>query len=99
MTFFSHSLLGNDSGLPSGSAELARDHSGDVASADTFRNQRFRNMRQFGPCCGECADVAGFVDFIAERYGLVSEIRSELASGTHSRHHTTMREWLEAPAT
>ena len=35
---------------------------------------------------------------VAERYGLLSEIRAELDSGEHSPHHTTMREWLEAPA-
>src|SRR5215207_8605419 len=35
---------------------------------------------------------------VAERYGLLSEITGELESGEHSRHHTTMREWLEAPA-
>jgi GTP cyclohydrolase IV len=35
---------------------------------------------------------------VAERYGLISEIVGELESDTHSRHHTTMREWLEAPA-
>jgi GTP cyclohydrolase I/GTP cyclohydrolase-4 len=35
---------------------------------------------------------------VAERYGLISELRRELASGEHSPHHTTMREWLEAPA-
>jgi GTP cyclohydrolase I/GTP cyclohydrolase-4 len=35
---------------------------------------------------------------VAERYGLLSEIVAELESGKHSRHHTTMREWLEAPA-
>jgi GTP cyclohydrolase I/GTP cyclohydrolase-4 len=35
---------------------------------------------------------------IAERYGVMSEIRGELASGERSLHHTTMREWLEAPA-
>jgi GTP cyclohydrolase IV len=34
---------------------------------------------------------------VAERYGLLSEITGELESGKHSRHHTTMREWLEAP--
>jgi GTP cyclohydrolase I/GTP cyclohydrolase-4 len=34
---------------------------------------------------------------IAERYGLVSDLGAELAGGEHSRHHTTMREWLEAP--
>src|SRR5215203_2098297 len=35
---------------------------------------------------------------IAERYGLLAEIIQELESEQHSRHHTTMREWLEAPA-
>jgi GTP cyclohydrolase-4 len=34
---------------------------------------------------------------VAERTGLVGEIRAELDSGEHSRHHLTMREWLEAP--
>ncbi len=34
---------------------------------------------------------------VAERSGLLSEIRSELESGEHSRHQMTMREWLEAP--
>ncbi|HET9120821.1 MAG TPA: GTP cyclohydrolase MptA [Solirubrobacterales bacterium] len=34
---------------------------------------------------------------VAERYGLLSEIMGELESGAHSRHHTTMREWLEVP--
>jgi GTP cyclohydrolase I/GTP cyclohydrolase-4 len=35
---------------------------------------------------------------VAERYGLLDEIRAELDSGHHSRHHLTMREWLESPA-
>jgi GTP cyclohydrolase IV len=34
---------------------------------------------------------------VAERTGVVGEIRAELESGQHSRHHVTMREWLEAP--
>jgi GTP cyclohydrolase IV len=36
---------------------------------------------------------------VAERYGLLGELRAELASSDHSLHHMTMREWLEAPAT
>ena len=32
---------------------------------------------------------------IAERHGLIGEIRTELDSDRHSRHHVTMREWLE----
>jgi GTP cyclohydrolase I/GTP cyclohydrolase-4 len=35
---------------------------------------------------------------VAERYGLLAEIRSELESGHHSPHHLTMREWLESPS-
>ncbi len=35
---------------------------------------------------------------IAERYGLLNEITAELETGEHSVHHTTMREWLEAPS-
>jgi GTP cyclohydrolase I/GTP cyclohydrolase-4 len=35
---------------------------------------------------------------VAERFGLLGELRHELASGEHVEHHTTMREWLDAPA-
>jgi GTP cyclohydrolase-4 len=35
---------------------------------------------------------------IAERYGKLADLRAELQSGEHQRRHTTMREWLEAPA-
>ena len=34
---------------------------------------------------------------VAERSGRLGEIIEELRSGERSRHHTTMREWLEAP--
>ncbi len=34
---------------------------------------------------------------VAERSGELAEILSELETGEHSRHHTTTREWLEAP--
>jgi GTP cyclohydrolase I/GTP cyclohydrolase-4 len=34
---------------------------------------------------------------VAERHGLLREIRTELDSEEHSRHHVTMREWLESP--
>jgi GTP cyclohydrolase-4 len=35
---------------------------------------------------------------VAERSGRLAEILNELQTGEHSRHHTTMREWLEAPS-
>jgi GTP cyclohydrolase IV len=34
---------------------------------------------------------------VAERYGTLGELRAELASGDHSPHHRTMREWLDVP--
>jgi GTP cyclohydrolase-4 len=33
---------------------------------------------------------------VAERFGLIGELRRELESGPHAAHHTTMREWLDA---
>jgi len=35
---------------------------------------------------------------VAERSGDLDEVLSELGSGERSRHHLTMREWLERPA-
>jgi GTP cyclohydrolase I/GTP cyclohydrolase-4 len=32
---------------------------------------------------------------VAERFGLLGELRSEVASGDHLPHHTSMREWLD----
>jgi GTP cyclohydrolase I/GTP cyclohydrolase-4 len=32
---------------------------------------------------------------VAERYGLLSDLRAELERGEHSRRHVTLREWLE----
>jgi len=33
---------------------------------------------------------------VAERFGLLGELRSELVTGEHLGHHTSMREWLDA---
>ena len=35
---------------------------------------------------------------VAERYGTLGELRAELATGEHSPHHVSMREWLEGSA-
>jgi GTP cyclohydrolase IV len=35
---------------------------------------------------------------VAERYGLLHEIREELERDAHSRRHVTLREWLESPS-
>lgn len=34
---------------------------------------------------------------VAERYGLLSVLRGELATGQYNARHLTMREWLDAP--
>jgi GTP cyclohydrolase-4 len=63
--------------------------------SDTFpelRNGAFVQARQ------ENLETIHRHNVVAERYGLLSEILEELESGEHSRHHTTMREWLEEPA-
>jgi GTP cyclohydrolase I/GTP cyclohydrolase-4 len=33
---------------------------------------------------------------VAERFGLLGELRGELTTGEHLAHHTSMREWLDA---
>jgi GTP cyclohydrolase I/GTP cyclohydrolase-4 len=33
---------------------------------------------------------------VAERFGLLGELRHEVSSGEHLAHHTSMREWLDA---
>jgi len=33
---------------------------------------------------------------VAERFGLLGELREEVASGRHLAHHTSVREWLDA---
>jgi GTP cyclohydrolase-4 len=35
---------------------------------------------------------------VAERFGLLGELRRELRAGRHDAHHMTMREWLDAVA-
>jgi GTP cyclohydrolase IV len=32
---------------------------------------------------------------VAERFGLLGELRRELESGEHLAHHTSLREWLD----
>jgi GTP cyclohydrolase-4 len=35
---------------------------------------------------------------VAERFGMLDELRQELHSGEHLAHHTSMREWLDSAA-
>ncbi len=37
-------------------------------------------------------------DVLAERFGLLGEVRSEIAGGEPSAHHVSMREWLDGRA-
>lgn len=34
---------------------------------------------------------------VAERYGLIGNLRKEIEGGDRTPHHTTMREWLDSP--
>jgi GTP cyclohydrolase-4 len=35
---------------------------------------------------------------VADRFGLLGELRSELSSGEHSAHHVSMRDWVDGTA-
>jgi GTP cyclohydrolase I/GTP cyclohydrolase-4 len=35
---------------------------------------------------------------VAERFGLLGELRHELGTGESARHHVSMREWLDGAA-
>jgi len=63
-----------------------------IETFPALRNGAFVHARQ------ENLETIHRHNVVAERYGLLSEIGDELDSDHHSRHHTTMREWLEAPA-
>ena len=66
--------------------------SGVVASLPTLDDDAFVLARQ------ENLETIHQHNVVAERYGLVGELRAELDSDTHSRRHVTMREWLESPS-
>jgi GTP cyclohydrolase-4 len=65
---------------------------GVVASLPALDDEAFVLARQ------ENLETIHQHNVVAERYGLVGELRAELDAGTHSRHHVTMREWLESPS-
>ena len=63
-----------------------------------------RRARQRSPTCGDDAFLSARQenlesihqhDVIAERFGLLGELRHELATGEPSDHHVSMREWLD----
>jgi GTP cyclohydrolase I/GTP cyclohydrolase-4 len=64
---------------------------GVVARLPGLRDETFVSARQ------ENLETIHQHNVIAERFGLLGEIRGELASGEHLAHHTSMRDWLDAP--
>jgi GTP cyclohydrolase I/GTP cyclohydrolase-4 len=35
---------------------------------------------------------------VAERFGMLGELRREVSTGEHSEHHVSVRDWLEGRA-
>jgi GTP cyclohydrolase I/GTP cyclohydrolase-4 len=62
---------------------------GVVDQFDTLTDRHFVAARQ------ENLETIHQHNVTAERFGLLGEIRSELATGEHSAHHVSTREWLE----
>jgi GTP cyclohydrolase IV len=65
---------------------------GAIERFDGLRDDAFVSSRQ------ENLETIHQHNVVAERYGLVGELRGELRAGEHVAHHTTMREWLDAAA-
>jgi GTP cyclohydrolase IV len=59
---------------------------------DGLRDDAFMSSRQ------ENLETIHQHNVVAERFGLLGELRHELRSGEHVAHHTSMREWLNAAA-
>jgi GTP cyclohydrolase-4 len=62
---------------------------GVVERLDFLSDQHFVSARQ------ENLETIHQHNVQAERFGLLGEVRAEIATGTHSPHHVTMREWLD----
>jgi GTP cyclohydrolase I/GTP cyclohydrolase-4 len=63
---------------------------GAIARFSGLRDDAFLSARQ------ESFETIHHHSVVAERSGLLGELRSELDAGQHVAHHTTMREWLDA---
>ena len=62
---------------------------GVVEQLDFLTDQHFVSARQ------ENLETIHQHNVVAERFGLLGELRHELSSGEHLAHHTSMREWLD----
>jgi GTP cyclohydrolase-4 len=63
---------------------------GAVERFDGLRDDAFLSSRQ------ENMETIHHHNVLAERFGLLGELRRELDTGEHVAHHTSMREWLSA---
>jgi GTP cyclohydrolase-4 len=63
---------------------------GAIERFDGLRDDAFVWSRQ------ENLETIHLHNVVAERFGLLGELRRELDSGRHAQSHTTMREWLDA---
>jgi GTP cyclohydrolase I/GTP cyclohydrolase-4 len=63
---------------------------GAVARFDGLSDDAFVSSRQ------ENLETIHQHNVVAERFGLLGELRRELDAGEHAAHHTSMREWLDA---
>lgn len=63
--------------------------SGVIEELDMLEAESFVSARQ------ENLETIHQHNVVAERFGLLAELRHELRSGEHLAHHTSMREWLD----
>jgi GTP cyclohydrolase-4 len=63
---------------------------GVVEHLDGLQSNAFVSARQ------ENLETIHQHNVVAERFGMLEELRHELRSGEHLAHHTSMREWLDA---
>ena len=65
---------------------------GAIERFDGLRDDAFVSARQ------ENLETIHQHNVVAERFGLLGELRRELDAGQHVAHHTSMREWLDVAA-
>ena len=75
-----------------GSLNQAVDVRGVLDRLDFLGDRHFLSARQ------ENLETIHHHNVQAERFGLIGEIRREIASGEPSTHHSSMREWLDGIA-
>src|SRR4029078_7642999 len=63
-----------------------------VERFDRLRDDAFVSSRQ------ENLETVHLHSAVAERFGLLGEVRRELDTGRQASRHTTMREWLDGAA-